>query len=102
MHTEIEGMGSFEERELIGFDAVDENVHMFSMNKFTIRYHIGGWEDDTTLKTSYEHETEGTRTVEVITVRFETQDRMAGMVVEQVDGKTVLTTELEMQKVPGS
>lgn len=98
MVTDIEGMGSFEESELIGLDAVTGEVHMFSMNKFTIRDHVGGWEDDHTLVTRYAADDGGTRTVEVITVTFHDLDRMTGSVVEQVDGETVLTTDLRMRK----
>lgn len=102
MQTDIQGMGSFEECELIGFDAVRGKVHMFSMNRFAIRDHVGGWKDESTLTTEYEDEDDGSRTQEVITVRFNTPDRMSATVVEQVDGQTVLTTDLELQRLTGA
>jgi hypothetical protein len=37
MQTDIEGVGSFEEHELIGFGANDQCVHMCSANRYAIR-----------------------------------------------------------------
>jgi hypothetical protein len=51
--TAIEGMGSFNEEELIGVDPGDGTVHFFSLNKFVMRDHIGGWTDDHTLYVEY-------------------------------------------------
>jgi hypothetical protein len=98
MLTSIEGMGSFEEEELIGLDAVAGLIHLVSMNRITIRDHVGGWNDRGALVTSYESENDGELTTETISVRFPEADRMEGTVIEQVDGVTVLETELQLQK----
>jgi hypothetical protein len=98
MDTEIEGMGVFEESELIGFDAVDGKVHMFSMNKFAIRDHVGGWTDENTLVVRYTGEDEGKLVTEDITVEFRPPSRMMGRVVEQADGGILITTDLTMDR----
>jgi hypothetical protein len=68
------------------------------MNRITIRDHVGGWNDRGALVTSYESENDGELTTETISVRFPEADRMEGTVIEQVDGVTVLETELQLQK----
>lgn len=99
MRTEIEGMGSFEEREIVGFDNEHGEVHMFSMNKFAIRDHVGAWEDDRRLVTVYTHQ-DGARVVtEEIAVAFTETDHMSARVVEQVDGHVALITELALTRV---
>lgn len=91
MQTEIEGVGAFEEIELIGFDPVDSKVHLFSMNKFTIRDHVGGWKGES-LVTLYEGGDSGRRVTEEITVEVIAPSRMLGHVTERVDDEIVLTT----------
>lgn len=99
MDTEIEGMGAFQENELIGFDSVEGKVHLFSMNKFAIRDHIGGWTDQETLVVRYEGDDEGKLVAEEITVEFLKPDHMTGRVIEQSDGVVLITTELSMNRL---
>lgn len=98
LHTSIEGSGSFDERELIGFDAAGGQIHMFSVNRFTIRDHIGAWSDEKTLVTVYENQGDEGLTTEEITVRFPTPTRMTALVIEKLDGRTVATTELDLER----
>lgn len=101
MKTDIEEIGSFEEMELIGFDAVDSTIHLISMNKFTIRDHIGHWSGDK-LVTVYEGSGTNGRVTEEITVEVISPQRMLGHVVESVDDLVVLTTELTLDKLARS
>jgi hypothetical protein len=98
MHTDIEGMGAFEEEELIGFDAEAKQVHMFSMNRYAVRDHVGGWVSDDTLLTRYSGRSDGTEVTEEISGEFVAPDRMVGRVVERADQAVVLTTDLIIQR----
>lgn len=98
MDTQIEGMGAFEENELIGFDSVEGKIHLFSMNKFAIRGHIGQWTDQNTLVVRYTGEDEGKVVTEEITVEFTKPGRMTGRVIERSDGEVLITTDLTMDR----
>lgn len=98
LQTEIEGMGAFAESELIGFDAASGQVHLFSMNKFAIRDHVGGWIDETTLEVVYQGVQDGKAIVERIAIDFANPDDARGRVVETADGVVTVTTELVLSK----
>jgi hypothetical protein len=70
MTTEIEGMGAFEEHELIGFDPIEKKVHMISMNKFAIRDHSGDWQSETQLSVVYAAMVDGHEANERISLDF--------------------------------
>lgn len=98
LDTEIEGMGAFEESELVGFDTVEGKIHLFSMNKFTIRDHSGGWIDEGKLAVQYDGVHEGTEVTEEITIDFAAPDRIVGTVIERADGEVIVTTDLTMTR----
>jgi hypothetical protein len=98
LETEIEGMGAFEERELIGFDAEEGIIHLFSMNKFAIRDHQGGWTDANTLVVRHRGMHAGTDVAEEITIDVVAPGRMVGRVIEHADGSVVVTTDLTMER----
>lgn len=97
LNTQIEGMGAFEESELIGFDAVESKIHLFSMNKFAIRDHSGSWIGEKKLVVLYEGTHEGRQTTEEITIDFVAPNRIIGTVIERTDGVMTITTDLTMQ-----
>lgn len=99
MNTEIEGMGAFGENELIGFDEVGGNTHLFSMNRFTIRDHVGGWADEDTLVVQYVGIDEGKQVTEEITIEFVEPGRMVARVIEQAGGEIIITTDLIMERL---
>ncbi|MEM2910963.1 MAG: hypothetical protein QXM52_04595 [Candidatus Bathyarchaeia archaeon] len=48
---EIEGMGTYEEVDIIGFDPSEKLVHIFSLtNTAATHDHKGRWSDDKTLR----------------------------------------------------
>ena len=98
LHTEIEGMGAFEESELIGFDETEGMIHLFSMNRYAIRDHSGGWIDETKLSVQYKGKQEGKDVTEAITIDFVAPGRMVGGVIEKADGVVVITTDLTMER----
>lgn len=99
MRTEIEGMGTFEENELVGFDEVGGNIHLFSMNKFTIRDHVGGWTGEDTLLLEYSGTNgEGKLVTEEITIDFIRPDGILGHVIEKTDGEVMVSTDLILER----
>jgi hypothetical protein len=98
MDTDIEGMGTFEESELIGFDTVGGQVHMFSANKYAIRDHLGDWTRDDQLTVRYRGIDGDSAVTEEITVDFEGPDRIVARVIEHADGAVVMTTDLTLAR----
>lgn len=95
--TEIEGLGSFEECELIGFDPAEGKVHLTSMNRYAVRDHVGYWVDETHLSVVYRGKTAaGGAVTEQIDICFDDADEITSDVVETVDGAVAITTELRM------
>jgi hypothetical protein len=98
METTIDGLGTFEEEELIGYDPTDEAVHMFSMNRFAVRDHRGGWVTEEQLEVEFNGRQEGRTVSEIITIRFLGADRMEGRVIERADGELVVKTDLTLSR----
>jgi hypothetical protein len=101
LHTEIEGMGSFAESELIGFDATEGKVHLFGANRYAIRDHVGDWITDNQLQVRYRTTVEDRVITEDITINFNEPDRIDADVVERADGVVVLTTGLTLTREAG-
>jgi hypothetical protein len=101
MQTEIEGWGAIEECVLIGLDAASGSIRHFSMNKYTIRDHIGGWTGDNTLVVSYMGIQEGKEVGEEVTIDFVAPERIIAHIVEQADGEVIITTDLTLTKESG-
>jgi len=95
--TSIEGLGTFEEEELIGFDPGDGTVHIFSLNLLAVRDHIGAWRDDRTLVVEYNGTQGAKHCWEQITLAID-GDRMHATVVETLDGEVVATTSLSLAR----
>jgi hypothetical protein len=98
MDTNIEGMGTFEESELIGLDTVGGQVHMISANKYTIRDHLGEWTREDQLKVRYKGTHGLSEITEEITLDFEGHDRIVARVIEHADGAVVMTTDLTLTR----
>lgn len=94
--TAIEGMGEFSEAELIGFDPAEEKMHMFSLNRFAARDHIGSWEADNTFSVRYAAEVDGTQVMEHINIRLVDADHMVARVEEFNDTVLAITTDLTL------
>jgi hypothetical protein len=98
MDTSIEGMGTFEESELIGFDTVGGQIHMISANKYAIRDHLGDWTRDDQLTVRYQGIDGDSAVTEEITVDFEGPHRIVARVIEHADGAVVMTTDLTLAR----
>lgn len=97
METTIEGFGTFAEAELIGFDPGDGTIHLFSLNKFAVRDHVGGWRDDGVLYVEYTGVQDGKQCREGITIVIE-GDHMHADIVETLDGEVTTTTTLRLTR----
>ncbi|HEX9564696.1 MAG TPA: hypothetical protein VF981_12020 [Gemmatimonadaceae bacterium] len=93
--TAIEGMGSFEEEELIGVDPWDGTLHFFSLNRFAVRDHRGGWTDEHTLYVEYQGDQGGEHCREGITIEI-SGDQMNSRILETIDGEPAITTILTL------
>jgi hypothetical protein len=97
MTTAIEGLGSFDEYELIGFDPAEGKIHMVSMNRFAVRDHVGDWVDDERLAVVYRGRTAtGDGVTERIDISFAEPDEITAEVIETVGDAVAITTELRM------
>lgn len=96
--TAIEGMGEFTEAELIGFDPAEGKIHMFSLNRFAARDHIGSWAADDTLSVRYAAEIGGALVIEEINIRFVDADHMVARVEEFNDTVPAITTDLTLAR----
>jgi hypothetical protein len=100
MQTTIEGFGTFAEAELIGFDPGEGRIHLFSLNKFAVRDHVGGWREDGVLYVEYTGVQDGKRCREGITIVIE-GDHMHADIVETLDGEVTTTTTLSLVREAG-
>lgn len=98
--TTIEGVGTIEEAELIGYDIVGRRLHMFSMNALAVRDHVGDWESDDRLKVTYRETANGTDASEEISIIFERPGLMHAKVVEFASGSVVVRTHLDLTRRP--
>ncbi len=98
MTTAIEGMGTFEECELIGFDPTENKVHMFSMNKYAVRDHIGDWLDEKRLSVVYTALPQGHDVTERMTIDFTNPEELHAEMIESEDGVVTITTELTLAR----
>lgn len=99
METSIDGLDTLEEDELIGYDATDGDVHMFSMNRLAIRDHRGGWINERELEVAFAGRLEGRAVSEIFTIRFVGADRIEARVLEHADGELVVTTDLTLSRL---
>jgi len=93
--TSIEGLGTFEENELIGYDSADMVIHLFSLNKFVVRDHTGDWTDDHTLYVEYKGKLNGKVCKEGITITI-IDDKMVAKIVETLDDELTVLTDLTL------
>jgi hypothetical protein len=96
---EIEGMGAYEEIDLLGFDSGENLVHLFSLtNTAATHDHKGTWSDDKTLKLLYEGLQEGRKLKEQITIVFNNKDEWDISEVDTLDGQAVSTMDITLRR----
>lgn len=96
--TTIEDMGGFTEAELIGFDPAEGKLHMFSLNRFAARDHVGSWVADNALSLRYTGVADGVDVTEEINIKFVEPSHMAAHIEEHNDNALTITTDLTLAR----
>lgn len=96
--TSIEGMGDFTEAELIGFDPAEGKLHMFGLNRFAARDHVGSWVGDNAMSVRYTSTVDGVEVTEVINIEFVDSGHMAAHIEEFNDDLLVVSTHLTLER----
>ncbi len=87
MRSQVEGLGAYEEGDLIGFDKETGKFHIYSItNSAAVHDHVGGWTDENTFEIAYEglqdgkayRETAVMRVLPDGTLRLESTDYVEG------------------------
>lgn len=96
---DIEGMGTYDEDDLIGFDPGEGKVHLFSLtNTGATHDHKGDWTDKDTLYLEYNGLQDGKPYREEITIRFAGPNRFSIHEVDKVDGQITMTMDVTLRK----
>ena len=96
---ELEGMGKYEEVDILGFNPGEKLVHLFSLtNTAAVHDHKGRWSDDTTLNFVYEGSQEGKKYREEITVKFHSPKEWSINELDSLDGQIISTMEITLRK----
>lgn len=96
---DIEGMGAYDEDDLLGFDPGEGKVHLFSLtNSGATHDHKGDWTDDSTLHLEYTGLQDGKPYKEDIIVKFTRPDRMSILEVDRVEGRVTMTMDVTLRK----
>ena len=96
---EIEGMGVYEEVDLIGFDAGEKLYHLIPVtNSAATHDHKGNWLDEKTLRFSYEGFQEEKPYREDIEIKIKSPNELAIMERDVLVGKTVYEMTIILRK----
>ena len=95
----IEGLGEYEEVDLVGFDPGSGLFHIFSVtNTAATHDHKGNWLDDKTLKVTYEGLQEGKKQKEEITIKFDHPNEWSIHEIDTINGKITSTMDVKLRK----
>lgn len=98
---EIEGLGVYEEVDILGFDEGEKRYHLFSVtNTAATHDHKGNWLDDKTMRFSYQGLQEGKKYKETIDIRSVSSTELAITETDELDGQTVSTMDITLRKQP--
>ncbi|MCP8315519.1 MAG: DUF1579 family protein [archaeon] len=99
LSMEIEGMGTFEQVAISGFDPGEKLVHLFMVSNMAVtRDRKGKWSDDNTLNLVYKGLQEGKNYKEQITVKFRSPKEFSIHDVETLDGQVISTLDVTLRK----
>jgi hypothetical protein len=95
----IEGLGSYEEVDIIGFDPGEKLYHIFAVtNTAATHDHRGKWGEDNTLCVVYEGLQEGKKYREEIEIKILGSNEFAVNEKDILDGKVISTMNVFMRK----
>jgi len=96
---DIEGVGSYEEVDVIGFDPTEKLFHFFSVtNTGAARDHKGKWLDDKTIRFDYEGLQEGKTYVEEISVNIPSSRELTIHERDTLDGQVITIMHVSLRK----
>ena len=99
MKMEVEGMGNYEEVDIVGFDPGEGLVHVFSVtNTAATHDHKGKWSDNNTLNLVNEGLQEGKNYKEQITIKFRNPKEFSIHEVDTLDGQVTSTMDVILRK----
>ena len=99
MRCEVEGLGSYEEDDLAGFDKETGKFHVYSItNSAAVHDHVGGWTDENTIEIAYEGLQDGKAYREIGVVRFMPDGAMHLESTDYVDGQLASIIAVALQK----
>jgi hypothetical protein len=96
---EIEGLGTYEELHVLGFDPSEKTFHYFSVtNTASARDHKGKWIDDRTISFLYEGSQKGKDYREEIEVKIQTPKELKIIETDTLAGNIILTMDTTLKK----
>jgi hypothetical protein len=99
MKMELEGMGIYEEDDLVGFDPGAGKFHIFTLtNTAATHDHMGDWKDENTLYVKYNGLQEGKRLREEITVRLAEPGQFSISEVDILEEQVIMTMDVTLKK----
>jgi len=99
MKVNLEGMGSYEEDDLVGFDKESGRLHVFTLtNTAAVHDHLATWSDRNTLNLEYDGLQDGKKLREEATIRFSRPNELTMSEVDTVDGQVASTMEVTLRK----
>ena len=98
---ELEGLGVYEEVDILGFDAGEKMYHLFSVtNTAATHDHKGNWLDEKTLRFSFEGLQGGKGYKETIEIKKVSPTELAIMEKDESEGQTVSAMDITLRKQP--
>ena len=99
MKLEVEGMGSYEEDDLVGFDRETGKAHVFSLtNTAAVHDHVATWSDHNTLNMEYDGLQDGKQYREEVIIKFSSPNELTISEVDRVEGQVTLTMDVTLRK----
>jgi hypothetical protein len=99
---EIEGLGLYEETDLLSFSRDEEICHFFAVTNTGAAYdHKGNWSDEKTIGFSYEGLRDGKRYEELLEITVKDRDRIAISERDSIGGQVTTAMQVTLSREPG-
>jgi hypothetical protein len=99
---EIEGLGLYEETDLLSFSRDEEICHFFAVTNTGAAYdHKGDWSDEKTIGFSYEGLRDGKRYEELLEITVKDRDRIAISERDSIGGQVTTAMQVTLSREPG-
>ncbi len=100
MRAEVEGLGSYEEVDILGYDPGCDEYHIFSVtNGADTHDHRGDFEGDGTVSLRYRGLRDGERFLEEDLIEFRSDDEFRLQVIDKVQEHVVSRIETVMKRL---